>query len=108
MTPAASTCGNTSLYYPSDPFNQAMRPVPSRVNINTGKAAIENRVAYSGFYVQDQWTLKRLTLSGAIRYDHATSHYPGTCIGGSAERAVCARSGWRHVCREEQLLHARH
>jgi hypothetical protein len=33
--------------------------------------------------VQDQWTLKRLTLSGAIRYDHATSHYPGTCIGGS-------------------------
>ena len=82
-TPAASTCGNTSLYYPSDPFNQAMRPVPSQVNINTGKAAIENRVAFSGFYVQDQWTLKRLTLSGAIRYDHATSHYPGTCIGGS-------------------------
>jgi len=83
VTPAASTCGNTSLYYPSDPYNQAMRPVPSRVNINTGKAAIENRVAYSGFYVQDQWTLKRLTLSGAIRYDRATSHYPGTCIGGS-------------------------
>ena len=21
--PAASTCGNTSLYYPNDPFNQA-------------------------------------------------------------------------------------
>jgi len=82
-TPAASTCGNTSLYYPSDPFNQARRPVPTQVNINTGKAAIENRVGYSGFYVQDQWTLKRLTLSGAIRYDHATSHYPGTCIGGS-------------------------
>jgi hypothetical protein len=79
--PAASTCGNTSLYYPSDPYNQARRPVPDRVNINTGKAAIENRVAYSGFYVQDQWTLKRFTLSGAIRYDHATSHYPGTCIG---------------------------
>jgi hypothetical protein len=79
--PAASTCGNTSLYFPGDPFNQAMRPVPTRVNINTGKAAIENRVAYSGFYLQDQWTLKRFTLSGAVRYDHATSHYPGTCIG---------------------------
>ena len=34
--PAASTCGNTSLYYPSDPFNLARRPVPTRVTINTG------------------------------------------------------------------------
>ena len=79
--PAASTCGNTSLYYASDPFNQAMRPVPSRVKINTGPSTIDNRVAYSGFYAQDQWTLKRLTLSGGLRYDHATSEYPETCIG---------------------------
>jgi hypothetical protein len=80
--PAASTCGNTSLYYPNDPFNQARRPVPSRVLINTGPSTIDNRVAYSGFYVQDQWTLKRVTLSGAVRYDHAMSSYPETCIQG--------------------------
>jgi hypothetical protein len=80
--PAASTCGNTSLYYPNDPFNQARRPVPDRVTINTGPSTIDNRVAYSGFYAQDQWTLKRFTLSGAIRYDHATSSYPETCIQG--------------------------
>jgi hypothetical protein len=80
--PAASTCGNTSLYYPGDPFNQARRPVPSRVLVNTGPSTIDNRVAYSGLYLQDQWTLKRLTLSGAIRYDHATSSYPETCIQG--------------------------
>ena len=36
---------------------------------------------YSAFYLQDQWTLKRFTLSGALRYDHATSHYLETCIG---------------------------
>ncbi len=92
--PAASTCGNTSLYYPNDPFNQARRPVPSRVNINTGMALIENRVAYSGVYVQDQWTLKRLTVSGAVRYDHAMSNYPQTCIGaGGNEPYVPAQVG---------------
>ena len=80
--PAASTCGNTSRYYPNDPYNQARRPVPDRVLINTGPSTIDNRVAYSGFYVQDQWTLKRLTLSGALRYDHATSSYPASCIQG--------------------------
>jgi hypothetical protein len=79
--PAASTCGNTSRYYPEDPFNQLRRPVPTRVKINTGLSAIENRVGYSGFYAQDQWTVSRFTLSGALRYDHAFSQYPGTCIG---------------------------
>ena len=98
VTPSASTCGNTSLYYPSDPYNQARRPVPSRVNINTGKSSIENRVAYSGFYVQDQWTLKRFTLSGAIRYDHATSHYPGTCVGqGTNEPYVPVQVGGQYA-----------
>jgi hypothetical protein len=93
-TPSLSTCGNTSLYYPSDPFNQARRPVPTRVNINTGKSSIENRVGYSGIYVQDQWTLKRLTLSGALRYDHATSQYPGTCVGaGTSEPYVPVQVG---------------
>jgi hypothetical protein len=92
--PAASTCGNTSLYHPEDPFNSLRRPVPSRVNINTGLSAIDNRVGYSGFYAQDQWTLQRLTLGGALRYDHAFSHYPGTCVGeGGAEPYVPLQVG---------------
>jgi hypothetical protein len=85
ITPSPSNpypCGNTSLYYPGDPQNDALRPVPSRVAINTGPSTLDNRVNYSGFYVQDQWTLKRLTLSGALRFDHATSSYPGTCVQG--------------------------
>jgi hypothetical protein len=86
--PAASTCGNTSLYYANDPFNQARRPVPTRVKINTGPSTIDNRVAYSGFYAQDQWTVKRFTLSGGLRYDHATSEYPETCIGTDGNSLV--------------------
>ncbi len=112
--PAASTCGNTSLYYPNDPFNQARRPVPDRVTINTGPSTLDNRVSYAGFYAQDQWTLKRFTLSGAIRYDHAMSSYPETCIQGidngltrgNGNEPYVPAAGWRDVCRAERLLHA--
>ena len=78
---AAAGCGNTSLYFPTDPTNLLRRPVPTRVTINTGIADIESKVKYSALYLQDQWTLKRFTLSGAVRYDHATSNYIQTCIG---------------------------
>ncbi|HET9360051.1 MAG TPA: carboxypeptidase-like regulatory domain-containing protein [Vicinamibacterales bacterium] len=88
--PAASTCGNTSRYHPEDPYNSLRRPVPDQVKISTGPSAIENRVGYSGFYAQDQWTLKRFTLSGAIRYDHSFSRYPGTCIGAAAGNDLVA------------------
>ena len=33
------------------------------------------------FYAQEQWTFRRFTLSGALRYDHSTSSYGETCIG---------------------------
>ena len=36
---------------------------------------------FTAFYVQDQWTMKRLTLNGALRYDNAKSHYGKTCVG---------------------------
>lgn len=81
LTTTPISCGNTSLYYASDPTNLARRPVPTRVTMNTGIADIESKVKYSALYLQDQWTLKRFTLSGAIRYDHATSNYLETCIG---------------------------
>jgi hypothetical protein len=85
-TPAANcaltlSCGNTSLYYPNDPNNFARRPVPTQLTINTGPAVLYDRAMFAAFYAQDQWTLKRFTFSGALRYDHATSHYLGTCVG---------------------------
>jgi hypothetical protein len=41
-----------------------------------------NRVRYDGFYVQDQWTHERLTLQGAVRYEHAWSWFPGDGANG--------------------------
>jgi hypothetical protein len=35
-----------------------------------------NRTRYDGFYAQDQWTTGRLTLQGALRYEHAWSYFP--------------------------------
>src|SRR5690606_8987854 len=35
-----------------------------------------NRTRYDGFYIQDQYTRNRLTLQGAIRYEHAWSYFP--------------------------------
>jgi hypothetical protein len=36
----------------------------------------------TGFYAQDQWTRDRLTLQGAVRYDHVLTSYPDQRIGG--------------------------
>jgi hypothetical protein len=35
-----------------------------------------NRTRYDGFYIQDQWTRGRVTLQGAMRYEHAWSFFP--------------------------------
>jgi hypothetical protein len=35
-----------------------------------------NRTEYHAFYAQDQWTLGRATLQGAVRYDRAWSFFP--------------------------------
>jgi hypothetical protein len=35
-----------------------------------------NRTRFDAFYVQDQWTRGKLTLQGALRYEHAWSWYP--------------------------------
>jgi len=34
------------------------------------------RAAMASFFVQDQWTINRLTLQGALRYDHPWSWFP--------------------------------
>jgi hypothetical protein len=78
---AAGACGNTSLQFPTDPLNLFRRPVPSTVDYNTGSATLDEHVRTTSFYGQDQWTWKRLTASGALRYDHATSGYGQTCVG---------------------------
>ena len=41
---------------------------------------VKARARQDSFYVQDQWTIDRLTLQGALRYDHPWSWFPEQVI----------------------------
>jgi hypothetical protein len=41
------------------------------------------RTRFDAFFAQDQWTMNKLTVQGAVRYDHAWSYYPASHIGGT-------------------------
>jgi hypothetical protein len=41
----------------------------------------KDRVQYTAIYAQDQWTIDRLTLQGALRFDRAWSYSPEQTIG---------------------------
>ena len=49
---------------------------PIQLDQQMDNQAWSNRTRYDGFYVQDQWTKGRLTLQGAVRYEHAWSWFP--------------------------------
>jgi hypothetical protein len=40
-----------------------------------------DRVRYDALYAQDQWTMGRITMQGALRFDHAWSYSPPQTIG---------------------------
>jgi hypothetical protein len=96
----AGTCGNTSLQFPEDPFNTARHPIPVSVAINTGSGTAHDKVWYTAFYAQDQWTLNRLTVSGALRFDNARSGYGSTCIGPNYLVPIQS-DGSDHYCTDE-------
>src|SRR5688572_878111 len=50
--------------------------VPHSITQRVGKWQYANRTRFDAFYVQDQWTVNRLTLQGALRYEHAWSYAP--------------------------------
>jgi hypothetical protein len=69
-------------------------PVPSSVTqylwLERNEQVFSNSV-----YIQDQWTLKRWTLNGALRYDRATSRYNESCVGPDqfmGSRSFCLNS----------------
>ena len=49
---------------------------PIQLTMRIGPHGQSNRTRYDGFYAQDQWTRGRLTLQGAVRYEHAWSWFP--------------------------------
>jgi Carboxypeptidase regulatory-like domain len=50
----------------------------------TGASAVEfvRNLVPTSFYAQDQWTNRRLTLQGGVRYDYILTSYPDACVGG--------------------------
>ena len=50
--------------------------VPDLITQRITKWQQANRTRYDAFYLQDQWTHNRLTLQGALRYEHAWSFFP--------------------------------
>ena len=65
---------DTGLTYTG--INIAGRFSPISLTMRIAPTEMSNRTRYAAFYAQDQWTLGRLTLQGAIRYDRAWSYYP--------------------------------
>ena len=57
--------------------------------------AHSTHVEYDALYAQEQWTRGRMTLQGALRYDHAWSYYPGAAGRRHAVPADAARVSGR-------------
>ena len=55
--------------------------IPDQITLNINRFGIHQSVRTDAFYVQEQWTLGRMTLQGAMRYDHAWSYFPEQTVG---------------------------
>ena len=55
---------------------------PDQINEIIDYNLVQQRVRYDAYYAQDQWTMGRITLQGALRFDRATSIFPEATIGG--------------------------
>jgi Carboxypeptidase regulatory-like domain len=54
---------------------------PSQITESLRVFVQKDRVRYDALYGQDQWTMGKMTIQGAIRYDHAWSYSPEQTIG---------------------------
>ncbi len=55
---------------------QVPNGIPNRITMNYGDFLIMDRSQSTSFYAQDQWTMGRMTLQGALRFDRAWSWSP--------------------------------
>jgi hypothetical protein len=59
-------------------FNNSL---PNQFTQTAGPALFNTHVGTAALYVQDQWTLRKLTVSAAVRYDHSSSFFPQQQVG---------------------------
>ena len=55
--------------------------IPDQVTLTINRFQVYQSVRSDAFYAQEQWTMGRFTLQGAIRYDHAWSYFPEQTVG---------------------------
>ena len=55
--------------------------VPNQLTLDLKPFKTGQRTRSDAFYAQEQWTRGKLTLQGALRYDHAWSYFPDQQIG---------------------------
>jgi hypothetical protein len=55
--------------------------VPNQITQDLRPYEADTRVRSNALYAQDQWTVGKMTVQGAIRYDHAWSYYPAQQVG---------------------------
>jgi hypothetical protein len=55
---------------------QFINNVPSQITQYASPWVVKAQAMSTSFYAQDQWTMGRLTLQGALRYDNARSWFP--------------------------------
>ena len=61
---------------PCNSDNGIITPVPNQFTMRIGPRHTSNRTTFHAFYAQDQWTMKRVTVQGALRYEWAKSWAP--------------------------------
>jgi hypothetical protein len=55
--------------------------VPNQLTMDSGPWTRQVRTEYAAGYLQDSWTLGRVTTQAALRFDHAWSYFPPQQIG---------------------------
>jgi len=55
--------------------------IPDQITENINRYLILQSVRSDAFYAQEQLTLGRMTVQGAVRYDHAWSYFPEQTVG---------------------------
>jgi hypothetical protein len=56
--------------------------IPDQLTETINRFPVLQRVRYDAYYAQEGWTIGRMTLQGALRWDHASSIFPEAEIGG--------------------------
>jgi len=69
--------------------------IADQITLNINRFGILQSVRSDAFYVQEQWTLGRMTAQGAIRYDHAWSYFPEQTV--DAQRFVATALNYPHT-----------